>query len=393
MKRHILLVICIAVGMTVAAQNSTEQILEMVAADSPRLKAAAEAMKASQAGNAGIRAIDAPEFEYGMLWGSDNIGQRNDISVKQSFDIATISGKKSGLVTGLNMEPSLLYKAELTEVLYDARILLADIVYYNGLIETLKAYEKAMELLHSKTERSLDEGEATAMDMGKVKLQLSSARTATSMAVTERAALIERLRAISGHQEADFTDTAFGCDMPMEDFETWLGIAVESSPLMQYAESRVKNGELQLDIDRMAWVPKLDVGYMAELARDEKYRGVTIGLSVPLWSNSMNVRRSRAAVNQAKADSDWQRQMLLTQATNAWNRAHSLGDIASESQTALERSDTRALLDRALEEGELSVLDYLLELGMYYDAVKENLHVQQKYHHAISDLIRFNTPE
>lgn len=389
MKRHLFLIAFLAAYMAAPAQESVGNILEMVAKDSPRLKAASEATRADQADNARIRSLEAPEFEVGVLWGNDNVGNRNDISITQSFDLATLSGKKGNLATALDLQSSLRYQAELTDVIYDARILLSDIVYYNNLIETLTSYQSAMEVLLNKTERSLLAGEATAMDMGKVRLHLSSARTATSMAVTERTALIESLRTISGHSDVDFTGFSFECDKPSGDIDSWLNAVVENNPIMLYAESRVRSDELQLDIDKMAWAPKLDVGYMAELARDEKYRGVTVGVSIPLWSNAQNVRRSRAVVSQARADGEWQRQELMTRATNAWNRAHTLDRIASESQTALEQSDTRALLDRALESGELSVLDYLLELGMYYDAVKENLKVQQEYHHALSDLARY----
>ena len=389
MKRHLFLIAFLAAYMAAPAQESVGNILEMVAKDSPRLKAASEATRADQADNARIRALEAPEFEVGVLWGNDNVGNRNDISITQSFDLATLSGKKGNLATALDLQSSLRYQAELTDVIYDARILLSDIVYYNNLIETLTSYQSAMEVLLNKTERSLMAGEATAMDMGKVRLQLSSARTATSMAVTERTALIESLRTISGHSDVDFTGFSFECDKPSGDIDSWLNAVVENNPIMLYAESRVRSDELQLDIDKMAWAPKLDVGYMAELARDEKYRGVTVGVSIPLWSNAQNVRRSRAVVSQARADGEWQRQELMTRATNAWNRANTLDRIASESHTALEQSDTRALLDRALESGELSVLDYLLELGMYYDAVKENLKVQQEYHHALSDLARY----
>ncbi len=389
MKRHLFLIAFLAAYMAAPAQESVGNILEMVAKDSPRLKAASEATRADQADNARIRSLEAPEFEVGVLWGNDNVGNRNDISITQSFDLATLSGKKGNLATALDLQSSLRYQTELTDVIYDARILLSDIVYYNNLIETLTSYQSAMEVLLNKTERSLMAGEATAMDMGKVRLQLSSARTATSMAVTERTALIESLRTISGHSDVDFTGFSFECDKPSGDIDSWLNAVVENNPIMLYAESRVRSDELQLDIDKMAWAPKLDVGYMAELARDEKYRGVTVGVSIPLWSNAQNVRRSRAVVSQARADGEWQRQELMTRATNAWNRANTLDRIASESQTALEQSDTRVLLDRALEAGELSVLDYLLELGMYYDAVKENLKVQQEYHHALSDLARY----
>ncbi len=389
MKRYIILTVFLAVYMAAPAQESMGNILEMIVKDSPRLKAASEATRADQAENALIRTLEAPEVEVGVLWGNGNIGNRNDFSISQSFDLATLSGKKGNLTASLDRQSSLRYQAELADVICNARILLSDIVYYNNLIETLNSYQSAMEVLLDKTEQSLKAGEATAMDMGKVRLQLSSARTATSMAVTERMALIESLRTMSGHSTADFTGTVFECDEPSADFDSWLNDAVANNPIMQNTESWVKSNELQLDIDRMGWAPKLDVGYMAELARDEKYRGVTVGVSIPLWSNAQNVRRSRAMVNQAKADGEWQRQEFITQATNAWNRAHSLGRIASESRASLEQSDTRALLDRALEAGELSVLDYLLELGMYYDAVKENLKVQQEYHHALSELARY----
>lgn len=390
MRGRRLFALCLVACTSVAAvaQDMTG-ILEMVAGDSPRLKAASQTLSLQQAGNARERVLDDPEFEFGMLWGNDQTGNRHDISVTQSIDLATLSGKKGDLANSLDRQAGYQYESEKIEVLYNARLMLADLVYYNALIEILTEQQSAMESLYEKTGRSLKEGGSTALDMGKVRLQLSSARTAKSMAVTERMAVLESLRGISGHPELDFSGTGFECDMPSDDFDSWLSGAVHRSPLMRYVKWGIESEAIQLDIDRMAWVPKLDLGYMAELARDEKYRGVTVGVSVPLWSNTSNVRRSRAAINQAKADGDWQEQEFRTQAANAWNRACSFADIARESQDALEQSDNRALLAKALEHGELSVLDYLMELGLYYDAAKDNLQVQREYHHALSELARY----
>lgn len=382
--------LCLMACTSVAAvaQDMTG-ILEMVAKDSPRLKAASQTLSLQQAGNARERVLDDPEFGFGMLWGNEQTGNRHDISVTQSIDLATLSGKKTDLARSLDRQAGYQYESEKIEVLYEARLLLADLVYYNALIETLTEQQSAMENLYEKTERSVKEGGSTALDLGKVRLQLSSAKTARAMAVTGRMAVLESLRSISGHPELEFAGTGFECDMPSGSLDSWLDGAVHRSPLMRYIKWGIESEAIQLDIDRMAWVPKLDVGYMAELTRDEKYRGVTVGVSVPLWSNTSNVRRSRAAISQAKADGDWQEQELRTQAANAWNKACSFADIARESQNALELSDNRALLARALEQGELSVLDYLVELGLYYDAVKDNLQVQQEYHHALSELARY----
>ena len=64
-------------------------------------------------------------------------------------------------------------------------------------------------------------------------------------------------------------------------------------------------------------------------------------------------------------------------------------EIAAESRACLVESDNRPLLRKALDSGEMSLLDFLLETGLYYDALESTLSAELDYHLAMCGLQRY----
>lgn len=391
MKRDIILTICILLCGAVTAQNSMDDILNLVRENSPRLMAARETMLVEQSDNNRLRKLDNPEVGVNILWGqNDEVGRRNDITVTQSIDLASLTGRKRDLSDSRDSQSSFKYDMELANTLYDARMLLADLVYYNNLKESYSCCLESVERLYESTRKGVENGNATALDLGKVRLKLSDVRAEMSRIETERRALLVQLRALSGSPELEFDGKEFECDLTLlENTEELCQRVVSENPLLKYLSSGIESEEAELDIDRMSWFPKLDVGYMAELGKDEKYRGATVGLSIPLWSNASNVRRSKSALRQAQAESEWQKEQLTAEVRNALEAVRSYHAIAMESQEALEEADNRELLEKALKMGELSLLDYLIEMGMFYESSAKTLQAWLQYHHALAAISRY----
>ena len=59
---------------------------------------------------------------------------------------------------------------------------------------------------------------------------------------------------------------------------------------------------------------------------------------------------------------------------------------------ALSRESTvsRSFLLSALTEGEISMIDYLVEIDLYYDALEQALAAERDYRHALASLMVFS---
>lgn len=69
-----------------------------------------------------------------------------------------------------------------------------------------------------------------------------------------------------------------------------------------------------------------------------------------------------------------------------FRRTVNLKMVAQTYKTALEKTDNRLLLKTALDEGEISVLDYLTGMNLYYDAASKALDAERTYQKAFAEL-------
>ncbi|MBK6964391.1 MAG: TolC family protein [Bacteroidales bacterium] len=65
----------------------------------------------------------------------DVIGNRTDINIKQSFDFPTAYGYRRQIADSRNLQADLEYQRQRKDVLLNARLLCADLMYMNAVFE------------------------------------------------------------------------------------------------------------------------------------------------------------------------------------------------------------------------------------------------------------------
>ena len=389
----LLLTTCIiaASASGVRAQSSAEDVLRKIEENNPQLKAAAAEVEAQKIENRSGALLENPEFEFNYLWGADGIGNRRDFRVTQTFDVATLSGMKSRQVAGQNELAAIQYKAERINVLLEAKQACINLIYYNALKAELNTHLEQAQTLVTSFEKRLKAGGANVLDLNKAKVHLTTVRGQLSQVEVERQTLISTLKSLNGGEEIILEDSSYGLtDALPSDFESWYGEASQKNPVLQYVRQEVSVGERQLSIDKTAWLPELTVGYMSELTTADKFRGVTVGVNIPLWSNANKVRQSRARIAAAESRKEAAEQSFYFQLLSQYNRAASLKENSELMRASLGETDSRDYLLSAQSKGEISMIEYLVETDQYYEALEQTLAAERDYHLALAELNAVN---
>ena len=385
----LLLVICICAVTSFAAtaQTSTETILRQIEANNPQLKAAAAEADAEKIENRSRALLENPEFEFNYLWGADGIGNRRDFRVTQAFDVATLTGMKSRQVAGQNEMSALKYKSERLNVLLEAKQACIDLIYYNALKAELSTHLEQAQTLVTSFEKRLKAGGANVLDLNKAKVHLTTVRGQISQVEVERQTLIATLKSLNGGQDVALEDCDYGLaeNLPA-DFDSWYESASQKNPVLEYVRQEVTLGQKQLSIDKTAWVPELTVGYMSELTTADKFRGVTVGVNIPLWSNANKVKQSRAKIAAAESRKVAAEQQFYFDLLAQYNRAASLKANSELMRASLSETDSRDYLLTAQSKGEISMIEYLVETDQYYEALEQTLTAERDYHQALAQL-------
>lgn len=385
MKRIYLIIIGLIFVIYSYGQNPVQVVLAQIEENNPRLEAAAAEVEAQKLANRSEALPGNPEVEFNYLRGGG--GLRHDVRVAQAFDIPTLTGMRSRQVSGLDDLAGLSYRTERQEVLLEAKQACIDLVYCNSLLGELGTHLSQARMLVSSFEKRIKAGDATVLDLNKAKVHLTSVQGQVAIARVERQSLLSKLRALNGGKEVVFDESGYDAAETLPgDFETWYAEASRLSPVLEYARQEVEAGRKQLAIDKTSWLPEFTVGYMGEITKEESFRGVTLGLNIPLWSNANKVRQARAAVTAAQSRKVAAEKQFYHQLQDQYSRAAALKENSELMRSSLADTDNRDFLIAAQSKGEISIIDYLVETDLYYEALEQTLAAERDYRHALAEL-------
>ncbi|KGN84681.1 TolC family protein [Porphyromonas gulae] len=387
MKAIFISILAILATTPLWAQKGMSDVLRAIEENNTTLKALRESTEAEKLNNRTGIFLSNPEVEVGYLWGNPaEIGNRTDFSITQSFDIPTITGMKS---RAAKMQDKLLdwrYKTDRMNILLEAKTCCIELIYNNALL-----LELARRLRHATTiaegyEARLKAGDTNQLEYNKVKLNLAAVQGEISRVEVERNALLVRLKRLNGGIEIVFDESRYPEVILPQDFAAWFDGVAEKNPQLTYAREEVVASKQQVALSRATGLPTFSAGYVSEKVGGERFQGVSFGISVPLWENKNRIRQAKASTRAAEMREADTRQQLYSGLQLLYERAVGLKATAEGYRKLLTTSDNADLLKKALDTGKISLLDYIVEMGLYYDTVSRAMEAERDYQQAFAEL-------
>ena len=359
------------------------------------LRTEAEARKLEN--RTGITLAD-PEVGYKHMWeGAEESGNLSELTVTQSIDLATVMGQRTRVAREQNLLIDEEYRMARMEILLDAQLTLVDLTYYNALAAELdRRLGHAHRVVEAERTR-LESGDTDALSHNNVLLSLSALEAEEARVDMERSVLIARLTALNGGVALDNIESldaldALDCLENLEsldnlDFSSWYAEAEAHLPQLAQARqmSEVRSGELALA--KASHLPSLSATYINERHTvGTRSQGVAVGVSIPLWANKNRVRSARTALQAAEAQQTDAELQLRSAFEQEFTRVTGLHHTAMLYRRALDEANNSTLLEKAMDEGYISVLEYLQGIELYYDYLDRSLSADRDYHRALATL-------
>ena len=383
MKRNGVMAMLLLAVLPLSAQSSFEEALAVIEQNNTTLRALRQEGAAQKADNRVGGALPDPEVGFNYLWGNPSvIGKRQDISVSQEFDAATVSGAKQRLAAAKDKSVDWQYAADRKALLLEAENYLCDLLYWNGLLQELAVRKQHAQTLVDAQKHRMDKGEGNRLDYNSVVLSNAQVAGTLRQAETERQLVIAQLTRLNGGKPlASWSLQAPGVQMPAS-FEQWYAEVAAQSPMLAFAKSELAVSQRQLSLAKTQALPSISLGYMSEKTLGERYQGVTVGVSIPLWSGRRQIRQSKAAVVAAEARNEDALVRYQAEAKAQYERVLALRQVADTYRQALGDMENTRLLKKAFDAGAISLIDYTVGAAQYYEAVDKALEAERDYRKA-----------
>ncbi|KAA6347222.1 hypothetical protein EZS27_005263 [termite gut metagenome] len=382
-----LCILMVSLNGALFAQNDIETILASIDKNNITLKALREEAEAQKLANKTGIFLANPEAEFNYLWGSpDVIGNRTDVSIKQTFDIPTITGMKSRISNKQNRLVELRYKADRINILLQAKQCCMDLIYYDALKKQQTTRLRYAETIAGGYKKKLTQGDISLPEYNKALLNLSSVQGELSRIDVEQNAVLYELKQLNGGVELIPDDYRYE-DTPLPtNFADWYASAEQKNPVLEYVRLEVEVSKNQISLNQAMGLPSFSAGYTSEKVVGEHFQGITLGISIPLWENKNRVKQAKAASIAAATRQENSRQQFYHRLQNLYEQTQRLKSIADNYKASLTALDSTDLFTKALDAGEISVLEYVVEMGLYYDMVKQALEAERNYRKAQAEL-------
>ncbi|MEN8121316.1 MAG: TolC family protein [Bacteroidota bacterium] len=390
MKRLIIVFSIIIISSTIFAQNNIDSVLAQVEKNNTQLLALRKSSEAKKIANKTGIYLQNPEIGFNYLWGSpSDIGNRADLSITQTFDFPTAYGYRKQISNIKNEQAELEYTKQKIALLLQTQNLCYDLVYTNALkLELSKRLDHARDIANS-YKLKFDLGETNILENNKAQLNLLNISTELESVEIERIALLSELRRLNGGIPIDFNDTVFHSQIIALDFEEWYKLAEQNNPILNWLKQEMEISQKQVKLNRAMSLPKLQAGYMSEGLTGEHFKGITLGFSIPLWENKNTAKHAKAnaiAVESIEKDNKIQ---FYNHLKALHTKAIGLQKNANDYRLNLQKFNNSNLLKKALDKGEISLIDYILELSIYYESVTKLLELERDLNKTFAELNRY----
>ncbi len=369
------------------AQNIYERVLADIETNSLTLTTLREQLKADKLDINSGRFLANPEVEFGYLWGEpSSIGNRIDYSVTQSIDFLSVYTRKSSIAKQREANAELSYRVERAAVLLEARENLVELLYRNAMAAEYSYRVANAIAVADMFRKKMDSGASTVLEYNKAIINMATVRREASNNELERMAVLSRLRALNGGVDVNFVDSLFVSSELPASFNDWFVEVETNNPRLLRAKGIAGVAESTVKLQKANSMPKFSAGYMSENVVGQTYQGALFGISVPMWENKNSVKSAVAQANASRLAAEDTGIALYNSLKSVYERAKGLVELTESYRSAVEGSDNRELLEKALEKGEISLIDYLVEISFYYDAVDNLLATEKERELAISSL-------
>jgi outer membrane protein TolC len=388
--KSIVLFLLMGFSYTVKSQSNLDEILSSVTNNSKVLIANQQYWEVQRLGFITGLTPYNPSVEYEYLNGSPvGAGIQKDFTVTQSFDFPTAYFKKNALSEEQITQTNYQSAAFRQDILLKAKLYFLELVYLNKQNRVLSDRLRNVEGLHNSYQRRLEEGEANILDVTKAKIQFVNLQNELRRNENEIEQNTVKLAQLNGGMAVEVSDIAYPIPPDVPEYDVLDSLVEANDPVLKVVIQKKEISEKQVAVMRSLTLPKLQAGYRSQTILGQSYRGVILGMTIPLWEDKNRVKQEEAEV----LYSELQIQNHITEHQHEIRELYlqyvNLKVSIAAYEELLDGVNTEAFLSKALELGEISTIDYFIELTYLYDANDQYLLLENEYHETIAKLYKF----
>lgn len=376
-------------ALVARSQSDFDAVLQSIAKNNKRLEASASHVHAMELQFRTGNAPEDPTVGYDYLAGNALAGNQTEFAVVQSVDFPSVYVKRKQLADVQVAQGQFQLEQVRQEIGMEAKKLLLELIHLGKQQQRLEKVKRNSTRLLQAFEKGVEKGQGNAMDVNKARLQVLDANKRVADVEAAMAAHRTKLVELNGGVAITFADTSYPLYPEVPAFEQIEKELEANDPSRAWLEQQQAVVQKQMELSKAMWLPKLEAGYRRTTGSGQSFNGVHTGISLPLWEGRNTVKHQKASLQYAQLSVAEHRTEHYHEIKRLYDHHVQLKQSVEEYEKTLALMTTEDLLNKALNIGHISTIEYFMELNFFEQAFERYLETEAEYYLTVAELLRY----
>jgi outer membrane protein TolC len=373
-----------------AQSSGIASILQQIEQNNKELKALASYMESQQLEMKSSNNLPDPQFgAYYLPFGEHGTGDYTEFQISQSFEFPTVYGARSSLIEEQGVQLKLNYEAKRQEILLSAQQYCMELIYLNKRMPIENSRIEQAKTVFDQVQALFDKDQVGILELNKAKVAWMQEQFKVQKIESDKRNLLSMLQNLNGGNTLSFDQEEYITPLELDNKDSLWQNKLSTDPLLQQLKQQETIAQQQLKLSRNKSLPNLTAGYNHQGVSGSNYSGIYAGVSIPLWSNRNKVKAAISNLQFQESYSTSQTMQEYTTFDKQYNDYQILLEKFKEYQITLLGLNSDELLLQAYQLGQISFMEYYLELQFYRQAYDAMLQMENQLHQLKADILKY----
>ena len=384
----ILLLLTSVPTATLQAQGLND-VLQQIEENNLSLKAINENIIAGDLRNRAASNLPDPSISYTSVYTNGAApGHATEFSATQSLQVPTyyLQRNKQNRLALSALQAD--YQVAKQTVLLEAKQQCLDLIYFGKIATLLQHRTQSIHQLALRLDSAARMGNVNQLDNHRTAMEQMSLIATTKQNDANIRAAVQALHALNGGLPLNIENLHYPKVVLPRNFTTLQDQATASDANILQAKAQLSAARGQIKVARQGWMPSINAGFKRSTDNAHSMNGFVVGMSIPLFANQKVAKAAKAEALQKQ----WNYEDAMLKTTSQLMALHA---EALQLEEALEVyapeviHSTIELLESALIEGHINLMQYFTESEKAYQTLLQQLELERQYHKVAAQLFKF----
>mgnify|MGYP003624672071 FL=1 len=380
---------CLCVFSGFAQTDTMGELLNSIAQNNAELQAYRAFIESRQLDNKSGNNLPDPQLSaFYLPYGDNNGAEYTEYQISQSFEFPTVYGARGKWndLQGQQLENE--YAKLRQEILLQASKLIVDITSLQKRKELERTRREQGKQVYEQIQELYEKEQVGILDLNKAKIAWIQEQFIVEQIETETQNSMLQLQKLNGGQPVDLDKIQLLEETELESLEMLWQAKMAKDPALQQLSFNESVSQQKIKLEQNKVLPDLTAGYNYQGVNGNNFSGFYGGVSIPLWNSKNKVKAAEADLEYRQSQTKATTATLSTSFQERYNKYQVTLKKYMEYRTTMESLNSEALLFKAFTLGELSFMEYYVELRFYREALDTMLQMEKELYQLKAELLK-----